>query len=106
MRAFYFLLRLRCHFSLVYFLSLLDRPFFQPCRYAQSFYYAANVGYSIGFGALSETSDVSRIFSVVLIGAGASAIGGALGFFVAGALEDNDSYSGEASHLDWTADQV
>lgn len=43
---------------------------------------------------------------MVLIGAGASAIGGALGFFVAGALEDNDTYSGPASKLDWSADQV
>jgi hypothetical protein len=61
--------------------------------YAESVYYASNVGFSIGFGALVETTDESRLFSVLMLMLGASAIGGALGLFVQVTLESTDTTS-------------
>merc|ERR1719203_2044596 len=53
-----------------------------PWTFAQSFYYAVQAGLSIGFGLLSETSDRSRLFTVVYILVGSSVIAGALACFV------------------------
>jgi len=55
--------------------------------HAESFYYAASVSYSVGFGAFSENSTVPLRFSVFIILCGASFVGGALGNFVTAALE-------------------
>ena len=55
--------------------------------YAQSFYYAANVGYSIGFGALYEYNEWSLAFSLVMIVLGSSVIGGAIGYFASMAID-------------------
>ena len=66
---------------------LNDWPFWQ------SYYYAVNVGYSIGFGALVEKNDLSRLLSVLMICLGAGAVGGLLGFFVQTSLEASDDYA-------------
>ena len=49
---------------------LNDWPFWQ------SYYYAVNVGWSIGFGALVEQNDASRLDSVLMNCLGAGAVGG------------------------------
>ena len=66
---------------------LNDWPFWQ------SYYYAVNVGYSIGFGALVEKTEVSKLFGVLMICLGAGAVGGLLGFFVQTSLEASDDYA-------------
>jgi hypothetical protein len=58
--------------------------------FATSFYYAADVGYSIGYGALYEYNDLSMAWSIVMILCGASFIGGAIGFFAEMAIESAD----------------
>jgi len=59
--------------------------------YPQSFYYAANVGYSVGYGAIYEYNDISLAWSIFMIFCGASFIGGAVGFFAAAAIESADT---------------
>jgi hypothetical protein len=72
--------------------------------YAECFYYAANVGYSIGFGALTEDSASSMLVSIAMICLGASAMGGALGFFISTALESSNTFSGKMSDLSFSVD--
>ena len=60
--------------------------------YAQSFYYAANVGYSIGFGALYECNEWSLAFSLVMIVLGSSVIGGAIGYFASMAIDSTGDF--------------
>ena len=50
--------------------------------FAASVYYTVNAGFSIGFGALSEDSELSMIWSVVMIATGATAAAAALGYYV------------------------
>ena len=61
--------------------------------FLQSYYYAVNVGWSIGFGALVEQNDASRLFSVLMICLGAGAVGGGLGYFVQLNLEASDDFA-------------
>jgi len=48
----------------------------------QSCYYAVNAGFSIGFGALTEENDLSRLFSVAMILLGATVASAVLSFYV------------------------
>jgi hypothetical protein len=43
-------------------------------NYAKGFYYAVNVGYSIGWGVLHDQTDSSKLFSVFYLVIGATAI--------------------------------
>ena len=61
--------------------------------YWQSYYYAVNVGYSIGFGDLADMNETSRFFSIVMICLGAGAVGGGLGFFVKLQLESSEDFA-------------
>ena len=71
-----------------WFYSVVDHwPFWQ------SYYYAVNVGYSIGFGAITESSSESHFFSVAFICLGAGALGGALGFLGQLTLERSDEFA-------------
>ena len=55
--------------------------------YSASLYYAAQAGWSVGFGALVEKSDSSRWFTVFFVLAGASMVGGAVAVLIAMVLE-------------------
>ena len=70
-----------------FYSSVDDWPFWQ------GYYYAVNVGYSIGFGALTESSSESHFFSVAFICLGAGALGGALGFLGQLTLERSDEFA-------------
>lgn len=52
-----------------------------PWTFAQSLYFSVQTGLSIGFGLLSESQDVSKLYSIMHILAGSSFIGGALALF-------------------------
>jgi len=60
----------------------------------ESFYYSVQTGLSIGFGLLSESSDISRLYSVFHILAGSSFIGGALALFAALAVTRHEGFQG------------
>eukprot|EP00940_MAST-03C_sp_MAST-3C-sp2_P003035 g3035.t1 len=86
-------------------------------RFARAFYYSAQAGLSIGFGALSEEAkggiltqgtdcendnvesasyyDVSKFVTCINVLLGSSLIGGALGFFVNTLLEKRESWYAE-----------
>lgn len=51
-------------------------------QWGQCFYYSVNVGYSIGFGTLSDDSTREKLFSVLMILIGASCVTTLLSFFV------------------------
>ncbi len=60
--------------------------------YMRGFYFAVNVGYSIGYGDMTETIDQSQIFSTVYVIVGASFIGAGLGFFAEKILSESDDW--------------
>mmetsp|Transcript_12749 Transcript_12749/g.20758 ORF Transcript_12749/g.20758 Transcript_12749/m.20758 type:complete len:502 (+) Transcript_12749:85-1590(+) len=60
---------------------------------ATGFYMAVNIGYSIGFGDISESgSTESQIFSTVYVLIGASFVGAALGIFAEHIVADKDNW--------------
>ena len=63
--------------------------------YPQAFYYACNVGYSIGYGALYEYNDLSLAWSLFMIFMGSSVIGGAIGYFASAAIEASGDFHEE-----------
>jgi hypothetical protein len=69
--------------------------FFYGWPWLTALYYSAQAGLSIGFGALPETSDVSRFYTVLHVLAGSSFIAGSLGMFVTNTLEK--------TNMDWEA---
>ena len=60
--------------------------------WGEAFYYAVQAGSSIGFGALSEKNDGSRLFTVFFVLFGSSVIGGCLSYFVQAAVEKHESF--------------
>ena len=60
--------------------------------YMRGFYFAVNVGYSIGYGDMTETIDQSQIFSTMYVIVGASFIGAGLGFFAEKILSESDDW--------------
>jgi len=67
--------------------------YFYGWSYSSALYYSAQAGLSIGFGALSEDSDISRAYTVVHVMIGSSFIAGAVGLFAANTIEK--------SRVDW-----
>uniref|UniRef100_A0A7S2Q498 Potassium channel domain-containing protein n=1 Tax=Zooxanthella nutricula TaxID=1333877 RepID=A0A7S2Q498_9DINO len=63
-----------------------------PWTFGQSFYFAVQTGLSIGFGLLSETSRISKCYSMINILVGSSIISGALALFVQVALSKSASF--------------
>jgi hypothetical protein len=61
--------------------------------YSTCLYYAANTGYSIGYGALYEYNELSLVWSLIMIILGASVIGAAIGYFAANAIDSAGSFS-------------
>jgi len=59
--------------------------------WAQSFYYAVNCGYSIGFGSLSDTNNTQKLFSIFMILIGAACLSGTISFFVTRKLSNMDA---------------
>lgn len=64
--------------------------FYYHWPYASALYYSAQAGLSIGFGALSEPDDQTRLYTIFHILMGSSFIGGAVGIFVTNTLEKHD----------------
>jgi hypothetical protein len=49
--------------------------------WAKGFYMAVNVGYSVGWGNLYEVYEESKLFSVIYVLIGSSAVAAAVGYF-------------------------
>jgi Ca2+-binding EF-hand superfamily protein len=61
--------------------------------WAKGFYMAVNIGYSIGWGDISESGEPSSLwFSTVYVLCGASFIAAALGFFAQSIVEDSNNW--------------
>jgi hypothetical protein len=61
--------------------------------WAKGFYMAVNIGYSIGWGDISESGEPSSLwFSTVYVLCGASFIAAALGFFAQSIVEDRNNW--------------
>ena len=61
--------------------------------WAKGFYMAVNIGYSIGWGDISESGELgSQWFSTVYVLCGASFIAAALGFFAQAIVDDRDNW--------------
>ena len=65
----------------------------------QAFYMSVNVGYSIGWGYPADPSHNSKIFSVIYVLIGSSAISAALGMFANHIVADRDSWYEDAIQL-------
>lgn len=65
----------------------------------QAFYMSVNVGYSIGWGYPADPSHESKIFSVIYVLIGSSAISAALGMFANHIVADRDSWYEDAIQL-------
>lgn len=63
--------------------------------WAQSFYYAVNCGYSIGFGSLADSNNVQKLFSLFMILVGAGCLSGTISFFVTRKLSSMTSIANE-----------
>lgn len=70
----------------VYYSLRLDLSF------EKGMYMAVNVGYSIGWGDITETLEQSQIFSTVYVIVGASFIGAGLGFFAEHMISESDDW--------------
>ena len=70
--------------------------------FAASVYYTVNAGFSIGFGALSENSELSMIWSVVMIATGATAAAAALGYYVESWFQHLDKLDENATSASMT----
>ena len=72
---------------------------------AQGFYMAVNVGYSIGWGDIPETGNISsQWFSTGFVLIGSSFVAAALGFFAASIVEDKDNwYVNEVQRVQYEA---
>lgn len=70
--------------------------------FAASVYYTVNAGFSIGFGALSEDSELSMIWSVVMIATGATAAAAALGYYVESWFQHLDKLDENATSASMT----
>ena len=70
--------------------------------FAAAVYYTVNAGFSIGFGALSEASELSMIWSVVMIATGATAAAAALGYYVESWFQHLDKLDENATSASMT----
>jgi hypothetical protein len=72
-------------------------------NFATGFYMAVNIGYSIGFGDISEAGELgSQWFSTVYVLIGASFVGAALGIFAEHIVADKDNwYEQEKANLEY-----
>jgi len=70
-----------------------------PWTFAQSFYFSVQTGLSIGFGLLSESQNISKLYSCVHILAGSSVISGALALFAQLALARHTSFQSKEEKL-------
>ena len=59
---------------------------------SKGFYQSVNVGYSVGWGDISENASETQIFSTVYVCMGASFVGAGLGFFAEGVVADVDNW--------------
>lgn len=73
--------------------------------WAKGFYMAVNIGYSIGWGDISEAGEYgSQWFSTVYVLCGASFIAAALGFFAQAIVDDRDNwYTNELQRIKYEA---
>lgn len=61
--------------------------------WSKGFYMAVNVGYSIGWGDISETTNPnSQWFSILFVLCGSSFVAAALGFFAQSIVDDKDNW--------------
>ena len=65
--------------------------FYEGWNVGAGFYYAIQAGLSVGFGALVELDDGSRLFTIFYVLMGSSAVAGALSVFAQLALEKHES---------------
>ena len=70
--------------------------------FAASVYYAVQAGFSIGFGALSEDSWGSQLWSIVMIATGATAAAAALGYYVESWFQHLDKLDENATNSSMT----
>jgi hypothetical protein len=59
---------------------------------SKGFYMAVNVGYSVGWGDITETLSQSQVFSTCYVTVGASFVGAALGFFAEAVVTDTQDW--------------
>lgn len=59
---------------------------------SKGFYQSVNVGYSVGWGDISEIASEVQLFSTIYVCVGASFVGAGLGFFAEGVVADVDNW--------------
>lgn len=60
--------------------------------WAVGFYMSVNVGYSIGWGDLTERDDISMFFSTLYVLVGASVMSGCLAYFIGSIIRKNEKW--------------